>query len=198
MNPDIRLCFVGDSFVNGTGDESALGWVGRVCSSAHAQGIPVTYYNLGIRRDTSQDMLLRWATECRLRLPDSCDGRLVLSCGINDTTTENGSVRVPPAQSCANVYQILTDASLYRRLLVGPPPVGDAQHNARIQALSKAYSQLADKLGVPFIELFSPLLSDSSFMAEVTRNDGFHPHSQGYASIAKIVAASPLWWFRPS
>ena len=45
---DIRICFVGDSFVNGIGDETALGWVGRVCALAHTHGFPLTSYNLGI------------------------------------------------------------------------------------------------------------------------------------------------------
>lgn len=30
MTKDIRIFFVGDSFVNGTGDEEALGWAGRL------------------------------------------------------------------------------------------------------------------------------------------------------------------------
>ena len=90
VTQDIRICFIGDSLVNGTGDEAALGWAGRLCAMANASDIPVTYYNLGIRRDTSKDILLRWESECTLRLPDSCDGRIVLSCGVNDTVIENG------------------------------------------------------------------------------------------------------------
>lgn len=26
----MRICFIGDSFVNGTGDDTCLGWVGRI------------------------------------------------------------------------------------------------------------------------------------------------------------------------
>lgn len=59
MAHDIRICFVGDSFVNGIGDERALGWAGRLCAAANARGVPVTYYNLGVRRNTSKDILLR-------------------------------------------------------------------------------------------------------------------------------------------
>ncbi len=33
---DIRICFVGDSFVAGLGDETGLGWVGRVTTAALA------------------------------------------------------------------------------------------------------------------------------------------------------------------
>lgn len=92
MTADIRICFVGDSFVNGTGDETALGWTGRLCASANRVA-SITYYNLGIRRDTSHDILQRWERECALRLPGFCDGRLVFSCGVNDMVIENGRLR---------------------------------------------------------------------------------------------------------
>ncbi|HZC55143.1 MAG TPA: hypothetical protein VE396_03730 [Xanthobacteraceae bacterium] len=32
----IRICFFGDSMVNGTGDDACLGWVGRICAAAGA------------------------------------------------------------------------------------------------------------------------------------------------------------------
>jgi hypothetical protein len=52
----MRICFVGDSLVNGTGDPVGLGWVGRACAAARRRGHEVTCYNLGIRRDTSADI----------------------------------------------------------------------------------------------------------------------------------------------
>ena len=120
MTQDIRICFIGDSLVNGTGDEAALGWAGRLCAMTNASDIPVTYYNLGIRRNTSKDILLRWESECTLRLPDFCDGRIVLSCGVNDTAIENGKVRVNFAESCANVRAILRGAKQSERFCAEP------------------------------------------------------------------------------
>ena len=46
MTQGIRICFIGDSFVNGTGDETALGWAGGLCVAASASGKSTTYYNL--------------------------------------------------------------------------------------------------------------------------------------------------------
>lgn len=195
MNRDIRICFVGDSFVNGTGDEMALGWAGRLCAAAGARGIPVTYYNLGIRRDTSRDILLRWANECSLRLPESCDSRVVLSCGVNDTAIENGAVRVPPRESRANVREILHRAGKYKTLMLGPPPVEEDEQNERIMLLSQAFAQEARALGVPYIDLFSPLAFDDAYKREVSGNDGAHPRSSGYTKLAHIVSSSPSWWF---
>lgn len=195
MTKDIRICFVGDSFVNGAGDETALGWAGRLCAAAYARGIPVTYYNLGIRRNTSKDILKRWESECSLRLPDTCDGRIVLSCGVNDTVIENGSVRVPPEESRANVREILRGAKKYKVLMFGTPPVAEDEQNARIMAISKAYAHEAQVLGVPYIDLFSPLASDTTYKREVSSNDGSHPRSSGYTKMASIVLSSPSWWF---
>jgi len=138
MAVDIRICFIGDSFVNGIGDETALGWAGRLCASASASGLPVTYYSLGVRRDTSKDILLRWENECALRLPGSCDGRVVISCGVNDTVIENGKVRVTLEESRENMRKILEGAKKYNVIMVGAPPVDDDEQNTRIKAISKA------------------------------------------------------------
>src|SRR5689334_860809 len=97
----MRICFFGDSFVNGTGDDDALGWVGRVVADARRAGCDLTAYNLGIRRNTSADVAARWEGEARLRLPADCDGRLVFSFGANDCVSsgvDRGS-RVEPEQS---------------------------------------------------------------------------------------------------
>lgn len=195
MTQDIRICFIGDSLVNGTGDEAALGWAGRLCAMANASNIPVTYYNLGIRRNTSEDILLRWESECTLRLPDSCDGRIVLSSGVNDTAIENGKVRVNSVESCANVRAILRGAKRYTVLMVGPPPVIDDEQNERIKALSLAFAGETQALGVPYIDLFSALCADDAYRRDVSRNDGSHPKSAGYYKMARIIGSSPRWWF---
>lgn len=196
MTQDIRICFVGDSFVNGTGDETALGWAGRLCAAAHERGIPVTYYNLGIRRNTSADILRRWEAECSLRLPEGCDGRVVFSCGVNDTVVENGKVRVPPEESRVNIRSVLCGAKKqYKVLMLGPPPVADDEQNRGILALSQAFSHEAKLLDVPYIDLFSPLASDPAYRSEASGNDGFHPGSGGYKIMAAAISASPDWWF---
>ena len=194
MTQDIRICFIGDSLVNGTGDEAALGWAGRLCAMANADYIPVTYYNLGIRRNTSKDILLRWESECTLRLPDACDGRIVLSCGVNDTVIENGKMRVDFAESCENVRAILRGAKRYTVIMVGPPPVLDDEQNERIESLSLAFARETKALGVPYIDLFFALCADDAYRREVSQSDGAHPRSGGYSKMARIIGASPNWW----
>jgi len=194
---DIRICFLGDSFVNGTGDETYLGWTGRLCVAARTDKIAVTYYNLGVRRNTSLDILRRCEAECNIRLPESCDGRVVLCCGVNDMMFENGKIRVTNELSSKNVSQILQQTrAKYKTIMIGPAPVGDEDLNSRIQTISAAYAQEAELLSIPYIEVFSHLISDQKYIAESKKNDGFHPKSYGYSAIFKVIAESPQWWFK--
>lgn len=82
---EIRICFVGESFVNGTGDPEFLGWTGRVCANVHQKGYEITYYNLGVRAETSRYLKQRWRKEVSYRLPKEYDGRVVFSFGVNDS-----------------------------------------------------------------------------------------------------------------
>jgi acyl-CoA thioesterase-1 len=189
---DIRICFIGDSFVNGTGDENFLGWTGRLCIAANKNNFSLTAYNLGIRRNTSTDILARWEQEC-----ESCDGRVVLSCGVNDMVLEEGHTRVTAEVSLRNVKDILQQASAkYTTLLIGPPPSGNAELNHRIRNISASYAQLASSLSIPFIDIFSQLISDPTYLLENGNNDGYHPMSHGYTAITNIILASEHWWFK--
>lgn len=194
---DIRICFIGDSFVNGTGDETYLGWAGRLCTAANTGEISLTWYNLGVRRNTSTDILQRWEHECDVRLPDSCDGRVVLSCGVNDMVIEDAQHRVLAQESCSNIRQILLQAnSKYKTLMVGPAPVGDDDLNRSLKNISAAYALEAKAIGIPYIEVFSQLADNQRYLLESRNNDGYHPMSYGYAAIANIIRRSDQWWFR--
>jgi len=195
---DIRICFIGDSFVNGTGDETFLGWAGRLCAAAQLNEIALTYYNLGVRRNTSVDILQRWEPECSQRLPEFCDGRVVLCCGVNDMVLENGQQRVPTETSRDNVRLILQHASAkYKTIMVGPAPVGDTDLNDRIKMVSEGYALAAAALNIPYIEVFSHLISDQKYILESKNNDGYHPKSYGYNAITRVITGSKHWWFKP-
>ena len=200
LNQDIRICFVGDSLVNGACDETYLGWTGRLCASANLLGVPVTYYNLGVRGNTSKDILDRWKNECSYRLPDSCDGRIVISCGINDTVILNGSSRIAPKVSVGNLRSIISNSGSYKVIVVGPPPVVDIEHNKRIESLSNDYRRLAQDFDIPYIDIYFPLKADPLYKQDIVENDkcypqGYHPTSKGYEKIADIVRNSIDWWF---
>jgi acyl-CoA thioesterase-1 len=194
MSDSIRLCAIGDGFVAGAGDPQALGWIGRLVAQARAGGLDVTLYNLGIRRDTSADIAARWQTETARRLPSEDPARMVFAFGVNDCMEENGHRRLPEAATLKNAALILRHAAARApTLLVGPPPVGDADTNARIATLDAALAALCGRIGQPHVAVFAALAADPVWMREVAAGDGAHPGAAGYARLAGLVGAAPPW-----
>lgn len=194
---DLRICFVGDSYVNGTGDPDCLGWAGRVSAAARRAGHNLTCYNLGVRRETSTDIARRWLMECECRLPAATQNHVVFSFGANDVAFDNGVRRVPENTTLDNLRAILDVAKTrYRTLLIGPPAAPDEAHNARLARLSERMSVTAARVGVPYLALFPQTVNDASWMEEVRNNDGAHPCAAGYTRIASLIEAWPEWWFK--
>jgi lysophospholipase L1-like esterase len=193
---DHRICFVGDSFVQGTGDTAGGGWVRRVAAAAVAAGYDITAYKLGVRRDTSADIAARWQAECDARLRAECSPYLVFSFGANDMTADGEVLRVPMPASVENFRSIISEArSRCPTLVIGPLPVGDAAQDTRIIALCATYALLAAEIGVPYLPLAESLANDPAWTRAVTAGDGTHPDGSGYALIAERVLQWAAWWF---
>ncbi len=195
---DLRICFFGDSFVNGTGDPAMLGWVGRVCAAAQAGGAELTAYNLGIRRDTSADVRARWRDDARRRLPPGVDGRLVFSFGANDAVIEGERPRVDPVVSASNLRSILNQAmDLAPVLVIGPPPLGNSIRQASLAALCDSFSAVCQEISVPYLPVLTQLTGSRVWLQEAAQGDGAHPGAGGYRALAELVGAWPAWrsWF---
>lgn len=197
MQPgDHRVCFVGDSFTQGVGDLTGLGWTGRVATAARAAGYDLTAYNLGVRRDTSTDIAVRWHVECDARFRVECTPYIVFSFGSNDMTATADSLRVSIPDSVENFLSIVGTAKKNcRTLFIGPPPVGDQAQDNRIIALCSTYRQLAGEIGVPYLSLANDLSGDPVWRRAVFSSDDTHPGADGYALIAERVINWPAWWF---
>ncbi len=194
---DLRICFVGDSYTNGTSDPEYLGWTGRLAVAAQQKGYNLTYYNLGVRRETSTDIVQRWERETQSRFPSSSIPFVVFSFGANDTSLDGGQPRVAETQSIANAQAILRTAKQrYSVAMIGPPPSADAAHNMRTHWLSARFAEVATNEGVPFLSVFDQLAEDVVWMSEVHAGDGAHPGAAGYTRLATLVEAWPGWWFR--
>jgi len=207
----LRICFAGDSITNGTGDDACLGWPGRLCAGERARGHDVTYYNLGVRAETSEHIGERWRGECRPRLPEPYPGALVFSFGVNDMAEEAGTIRVPLSRSLENARRIIGEAMRWKPTLwIGPVPVDDASQpfsypggptfyfsGPRMAELSAGYAEIARELGAPYLELMIGLSADEAFLGAVAAGDGVHPTAAGYAIVGARVAAWKSWraWF---
>ena len=190
----MRICFFGDSFVNGTGDDDCLGWPGRLCAEARSRGRDVTMYNLGVRRDTSGDVASRWEREAAARLPTGHDGRLVFSFGVNDCVLEEGQPRVPEDLSLANTQTILAQARATRpTLMIGPPCTGEASLDERVRRLSERLGPICQELLVPFLSIFPLLEGVEVWRDEAQRGDGVHPNRGGYELIYDAILRWQPW-----
>ena len=191
----MRICFVGDSIVNGTGDPEYLGWVGRVLRDERTRRTELTGYNLGIRRDTSAQIRARWNEEVTQRLPAEFEGRVVFSFGGNDCVQE-----VTPAASLANSAAILGEAKArWPVFMIGPTPMVSAEACKRVEHLDGAFSELCVSMAVPYLSVFDALMATPLWLDEAGAGDGAHPGAGGYGRFAEIVLASPAWrrWMAP-
>ena len=191
---DQRVCFVGDSYVAGTGDSSGLGWVGRVTAAAFAGGLAPTVYNLGLRRDTSVQVGERFTREVAPRLEPATDARVVLSFGVNDTTLEDGVQRVGMFQSLRALQQIHRERDGARVMVVGPPAVADNAQNERIHELNDLMADVAKILGMPYVQCFAETVSHPVWQQQLGKGDGFHPDAAGYELIASLAADPIVKW----
>jgi lysophospholipase L1-like esterase len=196
---DLRVLALGDSFVAGVGDPDGRGWFGRLVSAAGRRGVATTAYNLGVRRDTTGDVLARWHREVAVRRAPGCDERLVVSVGVNDCTVENGTQRVATEQSVADLARLLADAGEagLPTFVVGPPPIADAEVNRRVVELSARFRDVCADAGAPFVEVVHDLVRDERWTAEVRDGDGAHPGAGGYERLAAVVLPARLGWIRP-
>lgn len=193
---DVRIYFVGDSYVNGTGDPEYLGWPGRLCAQSNGRGAAITCYNLGIRGDTSADVLKRWRPEVEARRLIPHDGRLVLGFGANDCWLIDGKPRVDRPQTSANARQILTQArDFLPTLMIGPPPGIDADEQARRQDVSSLLQEIAADVGVPYLDVIAALGPATDWRREARDNDQVHPGAAGYTALAQAMLQWPAWWY---
>jgi len=149
---DLRLFFFGDSITNGTGDETCLGWVTRLCAPNNNSGKDLTFYNLGVRRHSSKRIAERWRVEFEARKQPGSRYVAVFMFGINDTGWANleydgfdDDLRVSHQDSLAIARKIMSEAKDQMEVLwLGPttlnednmddnPPVaGLAPRNVRL------------------------------------------------------------------
>jgi acyl-CoA thioesterase-1 len=190
----LRISFIGDSLVAGTGDPEFLGWAGRVCKSARARGHDVTGYNLGIRGNTSADILWRWRREAEARSVAGQDCRLVFSFGVNDTKDVDGRRIVEPDKALAQARAILTGAEAWQPvLMIGPPPIADEMRSARIGELSGRLSHLCAEIGVPYLDTFGNFFTSAAWLEAIRAGDGVHPLANGYDAWAQLVESWGPW-----
>lgn len=190
------ICFIGDSLVNGVNDPDARGWVGRLVADIRGgDATLLAAYNLGIRRNSSADILDRWEDEVARRIFDDAPLRLVFSFGAVDMAPlPDRESRLTMEESVDNARKILTRANeLYPVIMVGPPPMADPSFTRRLTQLDERYAVLCTELGIPYLQIIADLQNSEIYLDELVSGDGIHPCAAGYSHIFRLVNAWPAW-----
>jgi lysophospholipase L1-like esterase len=182
---DVGLVFVGASLVAGVGDPKGQGWVSRVVGRTHHPDLELTAYNLGVRGNTSADVLARWKQEAAPRWQGRAEKRLVVSVGGNDAASG-----VTLARHRLNLANILDDAASagIGTFVVSPPPTDVDEINAKLDVLVDAQADVCSRRGVPFVDCFAPLLGHDQWQSDLASSrPAHHPGQAGYGLIAWLV-----------
>lgn len=194
---DVGIVFVGASLVAGVGDPKGQGWVSRVVGRTHSADLEVTAYNLGVRGDTTADVLARWKSECAPRWQGRAEKRLVISVGTGDAMSG-----VTLARHRLNLANILDDAasSGISTFVVSPPPADDDDVNAKLDVLVEAQADVCARRAVPFVDCFRPLLGHEQWQSDLAASRvEHHPGQAGYGLIAWLVLHNGWYdWLRIS
>lgn len=107
-------------------------------------------YNLGVRGDTSGDVLQRWRGEAATRASE-LHTKVVFAVGANDTTEEDGTRRMTATESAKTLAALLrqSKAAGLPTMVVGPAPVGDREQVGRIAELSACFNEVCEQAQVP-------------------------------------------------
>ena len=192
---DINICVLGDGFVKGIGDSEMLGWADLLVRNSNKLHGPISYYNLGIPGQTSEQIATR-VKELVPRIVKGEDNRLILCFGIEDTDVLDGKPRLSNQESIDALRKIILQTKNHCKLLmVGITPVYDPQRNNRIRRLNSLQKELCVKARVPFVDLFTSLSEDVQYKRELAKGDKYYPGEFGNQKIYDLVWNDRAWWF---
>lgn len=182
---DVALVFLGAALVAGVGDPKGQGWVTRVVGRTQHPDLELTTYNLGVRGDTTADLLDRWVSEVPRRWAGRTERRLVVSVGTDDIVSG-----VSLARHRLNLANLLDDAASQgvATFVVGPPPADDEELNGRLEILVEAQADVCSRRGIPFVDCYTPLRQHDQWRTDLAASRvEHHPGQAGYGLIAWLV-----------
>jgi len=188
---DIRVCFLGDSFTLGTGDDSGLGWPGRVYADERRRGVNLTAYNLGIRGQTGAQIAERAAGEVSARISERGDRHGVVICfGANDLYLGR------PLGESVQALQVMLQwarSQDFAAFVLAAPPLAEASLKIQQDALKDALVHVSADFAAPFLDLPAAVEDWSAWRAEALAGDGVHPGAEGYRRISAAFETWDVW-----
>ncbi|WP_182354443.1 GDSL-type esterase/lipase family protein [Flaviflexus huanghaiensis] len=179
---EFRIMVVGDELVAGRGDARAMGWTGRVIARTESP-ISLTAMVLPIPGEDTHRLAERWESEVVPRMSSEADNRLVIGLGSRDIDSSISLVR-----SRLNLANILDQAARLQMpaFVVGPPPRSDVAAD-KLSDLSKAFHDVAQRRGVPFVDTYHPLAHHDQWQTDMADPQAYTPQQAGYGLLAWLV-----------
>lgn len=187
---DLRICFLGDSLTFGQGDESGLGWPGRVVLGAQAAGANLTGYNLGVRGDTGAQIALRAAAEAKGRFRSGDAKAVAIFFGANDIGQD-----LPLSDSTEALRTLLTWAGEQNltAFVLSPPLYADPMSDALAVGMTAAFAKICAEREVAYLDLREAGVDWALWWAQAGAGDGIHPGGDAYASLAEVFSGWSAW-----
>lgn len=199
----LLAAFFGDSLTQGVGDETGLGWVGRLANRLN-ETRELTWFNLGVRGNTALEISRRAEQELSARLMPRVETWIIVAIGTNDASLYNKVPRVSVERSCELMERTWDKLDKSGRpFWIGPVPVARERLDldfggevfsfvtARVRELSEAYRVVATRRGIPYLDL-TESFSGVDFARHETA-DGIHPKSRGYEELYRVISAWDAW-----
>jgi lysophospholipase L1-like esterase len=188
---DTRVCFLGDSFTLGQGDDEGLGWVGRLFQAERGRGANLTAYNLGVRGNTGAQIAERAVAEVSARLLGQGERQgVVISFGANDLY--QGRPLSESVQALQGLLRWSAGEGL-QAFFIAAPPMQDPERDGLRKQLQDALVQVCRDLAVPAQDLPTAVADWSAWRAEARAGDGVHPGAEGYRRVAQAVGGWSAW-----
>ena len=197
----MRVLVFGDSITQGFWDIEG-GWVSRIRKQYDQQMIdgmyndPPTIFNLGVSGNSSDDVLLRFENETKVRATEEL--AFVIAIGVNDARTKAGVNYSDTNRYKQNLGEILKLAKQHSNkiLFIGLTPCveersnpvswGDTGYtNGRIKEFDAALREFCDENQVRFVEVFKHFTNSEA--GGKLLPDGLHPNDDGHQLIADVA-----------
>ena len=169
------ICIFGDSIAWGAWDPENGGWVSLLRRYFETNNYNIVIYNQGVCGDTTDNLLVRFKTECVAREPQT----IIFAIGINDSQYVNSkdNPRVSLEKFQNNLVELIKQAKNFSNkiLFIGLTKVEDGQfyNNDNIAKYNAMIEKVSAEHKLPFLNLFDLLETSDLY-------DGLHPNSEGH------------------
>jgi len=200
-----KITIFGDSIAYGAVDLELGGWVNRLKLYLNINSIPNNVFNMGIPRETTNDVLKRFDNEMKTRAEiiydetDPINDVIVFAIGINDTRTNKGKNEVSKQQFYKNIDSLIKKAKNFSDniIFMGLTNIDEDKvatlpwnetigyNNKDIKEYDKIIEELCKDNQLKYIKIFNILNKDDLA-------DGLHPNAKGHKKIFKTIQPEVL------